>query len=96
MCSQYQSPAHQSLHSRCTPWSCATRNQTIPLHSLSLPPCLSSQPQGFQDLGAKDIAGARSMLYSGAMKMEGRTQAAQHEGGIHDMLTWVCARLPES
>jgi IMP dehydrogenase len=44
--------------------------------------------QGFQDLGAKDLAGARQLLYSGSMKMEGRTQAAQSEGGVHDMLTF--------
>ncbi|GFH29734.1 inosine-5'-monophosphate dehydrogenase [Haematococcus lacustris] len=41
-----------------------------------------------QDLGARDISQARSLLYSGSMKMEGRTQAAQHEGGVHDMLTF--------
>eukprot|EP00798_Chlamydomonas_sp_ICE-L_P024604 gene24604-10222_t len=44
--------------------------------------------QGFQDLGAKDLAGSKSILYDGTMKMEGRTQAAQTEGGIHDMLTF--------
>jgi IMP dehydrogenase len=31
---------------------------------------------------------ARELLYGGAMKMEGRTQAAQAEGGVHDMLTF--------
>jgi len=44
--------------------------------------------QGFQDLGAKNLAEARELLYNGAMKMEGRTQAAQTEGGVHDMLTF--------
>ena len=31
---------------------------------------------------------ARMLLYNGSMKMEGRTQAAQSEGGVHDMLTF--------
>ena len=31
---------------------------------------------------------ARMLLYDGSMKMEGRTQAAQSEGGVHDMLTF--------
>jgi IMP dehydrogenase len=44
--------------------------------------------QGFQDLGAKDLPGCKQLLYSGVMKMEGRTQAAQAEGGVHDMLTF--------
>mmetsp|Transcript_3029 Transcript_3029/g.7538 ORF Transcript_3029/g.7538 Transcript_3029/m.7538 type:complete len:510 (-) Transcript_3029:642-2171(-) len=44
--------------------------------------------QGFQDLGARDIAQARALLYGGDMRMEGRTQAAQNEGGVHDMLTF--------
>lgn len=44
--------------------------------------------QGFQDLGAKDVAEARQLLYSGAMRMEGRTQAAQKEGGVHDMVSY--------
>jgi IMP dehydrogenase len=44
--------------------------------------------QGFQDLGAKDLEGCRKLLYSGSMRMEGRTQAAQAEGGVHDMLTF--------
>ena len=41
--------------------------------------------QGLQDLGAKDITHTRQLLYSGALHLEGRTQAAQKEGGVHDM-----------
>ena len=41
--------------------------------------------QGFQDLGAVDIATGRKMLYGGAMRMDCRTGAAQHEGGVHDL-----------
>mmetsp|Transcript_27327 Transcript_27327/g.73891 ORF Transcript_27327/g.73891 Transcript_27327/m.73891 type:complete len:509 (+) Transcript_27327:102-1628(+) len=44
--------------------------------------------QGFQDLGAKDIAGVRELLYKGALRVEGRTQAAQKEGGVHDMVSY--------
>ncbi len=44
--------------------------------------------QGFQDLGAKGLAQARDLLYNGSMHMEGRTAAAQNEGGVHDMLTF--------
>eukprot|EP00879_Flechtneria_rotunda_P018863 GHRR01019800.1.p1 GENE.GHRR01019800.1~~GHRR01019800.1.p1 ORF type:complete len:443 (+),score=175.86 GHRR01019800.1:489-1817(+) len=44
--------------------------------------------QGFQDLGVQDIPQARNALYSGAMRMECRTGAAQHEGGVHDLLTF--------
>ncbi len=45
-------------------------------------------PQGFQDLGAKDIPGVRQLLYAGALRVEGRTQAAQKEGGVHDMVSY--------
>lgn len=44
--------------------------------------------QGFQDLGVQDIASARKALYGGTMRMECRTGAAQHEGGVHDLLTF--------
>lgn len=51
----------------------------------TVPYLVQAVKHGFQDLGANSIAAARTMLYSGAMKMEARTGAAQHEGGIHDM-----------
>jgi hypothetical protein len=60
-----------------------------------LPPRPSRPPrpsqaikQGFQDLGARDIATGRQMLYSGAMRMDCRTGAAQHEGGVHDLMSY--------
>ncbi|KAG2447642.1 hypothetical protein HYH02_007560 [Chlamydomonas schloesseri] len=44
--------------------------------------------QGFQDIGANSIKMARDMLYNGAMRMEARTNAAQAEGNVHDMLAY--------
>ncbi len=41
-----------------------------------------------QDIGANSIKAAREMLYSGAMRMEARTNAAQAEGNVHDMLAY--------
>lgn len=44
--------------------------------------------QGFQDLGVQDVPQARKALAGGSMRMEGRTGAAQAEGGVHDLLTY--------
>ncbi|PNW72985.1 hypothetical protein CHLRE_14g614300v5 [Chlamydomonas reinhardtii] len=44
--------------------------------------------QGFQDIGANSIKMAREMLYNGAMRMEARTNAAQAEGNVHDMVAY--------
>ncbi len=41
--------------------------------------------QGFQDLGARDLATAQRMLHDGTFRMEARTGAAIKEGGVHDM-----------
>mmetsp|Transcript_21719 Transcript_21719/g.37008 ORF Transcript_21719/g.37008 Transcript_21719/m.37008 type:complete len:508 (-) Transcript_21719:434-1957(-) len=54
----------------------------------SVPFMAQAVKQGFQDLGARTLAESRALLYSGGMKMEGRTSAAQNEGGVHDMLTF--------
>ena len=54
----------------------------------TVPFLVQAVKQGFQDLGAKDVKEAHSFLYNGSMKIEGRTQAAQAEGGVHDMLTY--------
>ena len=54
----------------------------------TVPFLVQAVKQGFQDLGAKDVKEAHAFLYNGTMKMEGRTQAAQAEGGVHDMLTF--------
>ncbi|PNH04750.1 Inosine-5'-monophosphate dehydrogenase [Tetrabaena socialis] len=44
--------------------------------------------QGFQDLGADSITMAREILYNGNMRMEARTNAAQAEGNVHDMVAF--------
>lgn len=44
--------------------------------------------QGFQDMGVSSIAMAREKLYDGSMRMEARTNAAQAEGNVHDMLAF--------
>ncbi|KAI8472620.1 MAG: IMP dehydrogenase/GMP reductase [Monoraphidium minutum] len=44
--------------------------------------------QGFQDLGGKDMGDVRRLLVEGALRMETRSSAAQHEGGVHDMLAF--------
>lgn len=41
-----------------------------------------------QDIGANSIKMAREMLYNGAMRMEARTNAAQAEGNVHDMVAY--------
>lgn len=54
----------------------------------TVPFMVQAVKQGFQDLGARSLTQARELLYSGEMRLEGRTQAAQAEGGVHDMLTF--------
>lgn len=44
--------------------------------------------QGFQDMGAKDMADVRRLLVEGSLRMETRSAAAQHEGGVHDLLAY--------
>ena len=48
--------------------------------------------QGFQDFGAKDVKEAHAMLEDGRMRMETRSGAAQHEGGVHDMHSYTKKR----
>ncbi|DBA92305.1 TPA: hypothetical protein ACH3X2_003728 [Trebouxia sp. C0005] len=51
----------------------------------TVPFLLQASRQGFQDLGARDLASAHGLLRSGQMRLECRTGAAQAEGGVHDM-----------
>ena len=52
---------------------------------VNVPFLMQAMKQGFQDLGAKSVAEAHHALYNGSQRLEGRTGAAQAEGGVHDM-----------
>lgn len=39
-------------------------------------------------MGVKNVAAARAALYSGTLTVEARTNAAQAEGGVHDMVAF--------
>ncbi|CAK4079601.1 unnamed protein product [Aphanomyces euteiches] len=43
---------------------------------------------GFQDLGAKSITELHEQLYSGELRFEQRTPAAQREGNVHGLYTY--------
>jgi len=45
--------------------------------------------QGFQDLGASSLNSAHQLLMNSLMRMEVRSNAAQKEGGIHDMHSYT-------
>jgi IMP dehydrogenase len=51
----------------------------------NIPFLVQAVKQGLQDLGAKSLSNAHKALYHGDQKLEARTGAAQHEGGVHDM-----------
>ena len=48
--------------------------------------------QGFQDFGAKNVKMAHELLQDGGLRMETRSGAAQHEGGVHDMHSFTKKR----
>lgn len=50
------------------------------MRNLIVFPSLLPPPQGYQDLGARSLAESRALLYTGSMKMEGRTQASRAQG----------------
>jgi len=51
----------------------------------NIPFLVQAVKQGMQDLGAKSLCDAHKALHNGAQRLEARTGAAQHEGGVHDM-----------
>mmetsp|Transcript_4674 Transcript_4674/g.13052 ORF Transcript_4674/g.13052 Transcript_4674/m.13052 type:complete len:102 (+) Transcript_4674:1-306(+) len=50
-----------------------------------VPYLIQSVKHGFQDIGAKTLAQLNGQLYSGALRFELRSAAAQREGGVHDL-----------
>ena len=53
-----------------------------------IPYLAQSLRHGFQDIGAKSIPIIHEQLAQGTMRFEIRSQAAQKEGGVHDLFTY--------
>ncbi|KAG7955141.1 hypothetical protein I3843_11G055900 [Carya illinoinensis] len=54
-----------------------------------VPYTLQAVKQGFQDLGASSLQSAHDLLRSGILRVEVRTGAAQVEGGVHGLVSYV-------
>ena len=53
-----------------------------------IPYLAQSLRHGFQDIGARSIPTIHEYLAAGTMRFEIRSQAAQKEGGVHDLFTY--------
>ena len=56
--------------------------------NLFIPYMAQSIRHGFQDIGVQSIEHIHSQLFSGKLRFELRSQAAQKEGGVHDLFTY--------
>ncbi|CAN0901881.1 Inosine-5'-monophosphate dehydrogenase 1 [Linum grandiflorum] len=54
-----------------------------------VPYTMHAVKQGFQDLGASSLQSAHDLLRSQTLRLEVRTGAAQREGGVHDLESYV-------
>ncbi|KAM7466073.1 hypothetical protein LguiB_013635 [Lonicera macranthoides] len=54
-----------------------------------VPYTLQAVRQGLQDLGASSLQSAHDLLGSGVLRLEVRTGAAQVEGGVHGLVSYV-------
>ncbi|KAF5477230.1 hypothetical protein F2P56_003893 [Juglans regia] len=54
-----------------------------------VPYTLQAVKQGFQDLGASSLQSAHDLLRSGILRVEVRSGAAQVEGGVHGLVSYV-------
>merc|ERR1712187_524900 len=50
-----------------------------------LPYLIQGMKHGMQDMGARSLEDLKSQLYSGTLRFELRSPAAQREGGVHDL-----------
>ena len=51
-------------------------------------PCAPGTRHGFQDLGCISLSETHKALYSGKLRIELRSPAAQREGGVHNLYSY--------
>jgi IMP dehydrogenase len=53
-----------------------------------MPYLMKGLQQSFQDMGFQSVDALRESLYSGKMRFEHRTAAAQAEGSVHSLYSY--------